>query len=177
MKKSIDALPSLLESLQSRARALGLTDTAWAARAGIRKETLSRIRARSSCDFTTLQSLAEAVGAGIGVLDNPAAGLAGGGRFPERFNRDDEDRLLELCASGDLEVQRWRRLGSPIFVAGLAVMVASLRESERRSLLELAEQLHAGSSQVEVFAEWLEQSPVRPSRFLPMLSMRLNGAA
>ena len=55
------------------------------------------------------------------------------------------------------------------FMAGLAVMLASVPEFDRRSLLDLAEALQAGSSQVEVFALWLERSPLRPSRFLPML--------
>jgi hypothetical protein len=64
-------------------------------------------------------------------------------------------------------------------MAGLAVMVASVSEPEfdRRSLLELAEALHAGSSQVGVFGMWLERSPIRPSRFLPMLSAGLRHAA
>ena len=48
-------------------------------------------------------------------------------------------------------------------------MLASVPEFDRRSLLDLAEALQAGSSQVEVFALWLERSPLRPSRFLPML--------
>jgi hypothetical protein len=54
-------------------------------------------------------------------------------------------------------------------MAGLAVMVASVPEFDRRSLLDLPEALYAGSSQVEVFAQWLERSQVHPSRFLPML--------
>jgi len=41
--------------------ALGLTDTAWANRAGVWKETLSRLRRREACDFETLRSLAHAV--------------------------------------------------------------------------------------------------------------------
>jgi hypothetical protein len=51
-------------------------------------------------------------------------------------------------------------------------MIASVWGLDRRALLDLAEQLHAGSSQVGVFAPWLERSPVRPSRFLPMLAMQ-----
>jgi hypothetical protein len=85
------------------------------------------------------------------------------------FDREYEDQLLDLCASGDVEPERWRRHGPAFFMAGLAVMLASVPEFDRRSLLVLAEALHPGSSQVEVFAHWLKRSPVRPSRFLPTL--------
>jgi hypothetical protein len=86
------------------------------------------------------------------------------------------EQLLDLCASRDIDPKLWRRQGPAFFMAGLAVMVASVPEFDRRSLLDLAEALHAGSSQVEVFALWLERSPVRPSRFLPMLLARSRHA-
>src|ERR1700676_3851797 len=176
MKKSTP-LSSVIESLERMARTSGYTDTEWAARAGIRKETLSRLRGRRSCDFATLQALAEAVGADIGVVDDQATRSAAEDRFPEQVDRAYEERLLELCASGDFDLQRWRRMGPPFFMAGLAVMAASSAEFDRRSLLDLAEGLHVGSSRVEVFESWLEGSPVRPSRFLPMLAARLRRAA
>lgn len=47
------------------ARALGLTETAWADRAHLCKETLSRLRRRQTCDFESLRALAEAVGAAV----------------------------------------------------------------------------------------------------------------
>jgi hypothetical protein len=95
------------------------------------------------------------------------------GRFPARFDREYEEQLLDLCASGEMEPRRWLNCGPAFFMAGLAVMFASVPEFDRRALLDLAETLHAGSSQVGVFSLWLEGSPVRPSRFLPML---LGGA-
>jgi hypothetical protein len=98
------------------------------------------------------------------------------GRFPARLDREYEEQLLDLCASGEFEAQRWRHHGPAFFMAGLAVMVASVPEFDRRSLLDLAEALHAGSSQVGVFALWLERSPIRPSRFLPMLLAKLHHA-
>lgn len=177
MKKSTTQLSVVLESLQRRARALGITDTEWAARAGIRKETLSRLRGRPSCDFATLQALARAVGASVDVIDGNTPGSTQDGRFPALLDREYEEQLLDLCASGDVEPKRWRHCGPPFFMAGLAVMIASLPEFDRRSLLDLAEALHAGSSQVGVFALWLERSPVRPSRFLPMLLAGLRHAA
>ena len=177
MKRSTPHLRSVLDTLEQKARGLGLTDTRWAARAGIRKETLSRLRGRRSCDFETLQSLARAVGATVNVIDEKAPGSTADGRFPAKFDRDYEELLLDLCASGEFTLERWRRLGPAFFMAGLAVMVASTPEFDRRSLLDLAEDLHAGSSQVGVFALWLERSPVRPSRFLPMLVAGLRRAA
>jgi hypothetical protein len=177
MKRSTTHLRSVLDILEQKARGLGLTDTEWAARAGIRKETLSRLRARRSCDFATLQRLARVVGASVTVIDDNAPGLTADGRFPAKFGREYEEQLLDLCISGDLQPARWRPHGPAFFMAGLAVMAASVPEFDRRSLLDLAESLHAGSSQVGVFALWLERSPVRPSRFLPMLLAGLRRAA
>jgi len=93
-------------------------------------------------------------------------------RFPARVDREFEDRLLALCASEDLRLEHWRHLGSDFFMSGLAVMIASTPGFDRRALLDLAERLQPGSTQVAVFAEWLRCSPVRPSRFLPMLDAR-----
>jgi len=177
MKKSITDLRSVLDILEHKVRALELTDTEWATRAGIRKETLSRLHSRRSCDFATLQALAGVVGARVGVIDGNMPGSTEDGRFPARLDREYEEQLLDLCASGDLEPARWRHCGPAFFMAGLAVMVASVPEFDRRSLLDLAEALHAGSSQVGVFALWLERSPVRPSRFLPMLLAGMRHAA
>lgn len=177
MKRSTSHLRSVLAILEQKARGLGLTDAQWAARAGIRKETLSRLRGRRSCDFATLQTLARVVGASVSVIDENAPGLTADGLFPAKFDRDYEEQLLDLCASGEFTPARWRHHGPAFFMAGLAVMMASVPEFDRRSLLDLAEGLHAGSSQVGVFALWLERSPVRPSRFLPMLVAGLSRAA
>ena len=177
MNKSINSLSQLLKKLESKARSLGFTDTQWAARAGIRNETLSRLRSRQSCDFATLQTLAQVVGATLDVIDASTLELTEDGRFPAQLGREYEEQLLDLCASGDLEPNRWRELGPGFFMAGLAVMVASVPEFDRCSLLNLAEALHAGSSQVGVFALWLDRSPVRPSRFIPMLLAGMRRAA
>jgi hypothetical protein len=55
-------------------------------------------------------------------------------------------------------------------------MLASVDGFDRRGLLDLAEILHPGSSQVGVFALWLERSPIQPSRFLPPLADRRRAA-
>ncbi len=175
MQKSISGVRAVLDVLTDKARKLGFNDADWAVRAGIRKETLSRLKSRRSCDFSTLQSLAEVVGASIGVLDEGVPSVTSG-QFPAAIDRDYEEKLFELCASGDLNPERWRRVGGPFFLAGLAVMLASVDGFDRRGLLDLAEILHPGSSQVGVFALWLERSPIQPSRFLPPLADRRRAA-
>jgi hypothetical protein len=166
-----------LAALTRQARALGLTDTEWANRARVRKETLSRLRRRQTCDFETLRSLAQVVGARLGVLDVQVPGSTPDGHFPVSVNRDYEERLVELCASGSLELARWMSAGPRFFMAGLAVMLASAQDRDRRGLLALAEQLHPGASEPAVFNRWLERSSVRPSRFLPLLDTQLAHAS
>jgi DNA-binding phage protein len=177
MSKSTTPLLETLSALTRQARALGLTDTQWANRAGVRKETLSRLRHRQSCDFETLQSLAQAVGARLGVLEVQTPDATADGHFPAGVDREYEDRLVELSVSGDLDPGRWIAAGPRFFMAGLAVMVASVRNSDRRALLGLAERLHPGASEVAVFNRWLERSPLRPTRFLSQLDARAAHAA
>jgi len=177
MSKSTGALAQTVAALTCRARALGLTDTAWANRAGLWKETLSRLRSRETCDFETLRSLAHAVGARLGVLEMPAPDSTPDGHFPARVDREYEDRLLELCASGELDAARWASAGPRFFMAGLAVMLASARPHDRRGLLALAERLHPGAGEVAVFDRWLTRSPLRPTRFLSLLGARPAHAA
>src|SRR5260370_20016274 len=106
MKKSITDLRSVLDILEFKARALELTDTDWAARAGIRKETLSRMRGRKSCDFATLQALAEVVGTRVTIEDQSGPDSGPDARFPTRVDREYEEHLLALCGSGDLNPAR-----------------------------------------------------------------------
>jgi hypothetical protein len=169
MERSTELLADTLATLTTQARALGLSDTGWAARAGVRKETLSRLRHRRSCDFETLRLLAEAVGARLGVVEVHAPDSTADGHFPTGLDRDYEDRLVELSVSGDVDPGRWAGMGPRFFMAGLAVMLASAVNGDRRRLLDLAERLHPGASEVAVFNRWLERSPLRPTRFLPLV--------
>jgi hypothetical protein len=168
-------LALLLTDLTQRARALGLTDAAWAARAGMPKETLSRLRRRSTCDYSSLKSLATAVGAKLAVTD--ATRRTGSRHMVARVDRDYEERLAGLCASRNLDADYWLGFGPGFFMAGLAVMLASTRDFDRRALLALAEELHPGASEPAVFARWLASSPLRPSRFLPLVAAQLAYAA
>ena len=169
-------LPEILSALTRQARALGLTDTAWADRAQLRKETLSRLRRRQTCDFESLRALAQAVGARLVVLDMQSPGTTPDGHFPAEVGRDYEDRLVELCASGNLDPDRWARMGPRFFMAGVAVMLASTDGRDRRRLLALAEQLQPGASEPAVFNRWLERSALRPTRFLSLLDARVPHA-
>lgn len=168
MSKST-TLKYLLDTLTRDARREGLTDAAWAGRAGLCKESLSRLRRRDTCDFATLHALAEAVGTRVDVRPAPTAGRSQDGHFPAEVNRDLEERLADLCARDESDPNRWIALGPPFFMAGLVVMLAGAPGHDRPALLELAEQLHPGASEPAVFARWLERSPVRPCRFLPIV--------
>jgi hypothetical protein len=170
-------MAEILSTLTRQARALGLTDSEWAGRAGVRKETLSRVRSRQTSDFETLCSLAHAVGARLGVLDMRRPDSTSDGHFPAHVDRDYEEQLVALCASGSLERVRWASAGPYFFMAGLAVMLAGVQGQDRRGLLALAEQLHPGAIEPAVFTRWLADSPVRPARFLPLVEQRGARAA
>ena len=177
MNKAISNLSTLLDDLTQAARARGLNDTQWAARAGLRKETLSRLRRRSSCDFRTLLVLANVVDVRLGTVDETLPVLTHDGNFPAELDREYEEKLLKLCASRSLTPQRWAAAGPRFFMAGLAVMVAGMAGFDRRGLLSLAEHLCPGASEPAVFARWLKRSPLRPARFLPMLDRSVKHAA
>lgn len=177
MPKSTPSISTLRDTLTGEARRLGLTDAGWAARAGVRKETLSRLRRRQTCDFATLSALAKAVGAELGVVAAAIPEVTPDGHFPLEAGREYEERLVELCRSRVLEVSRWKALGPAFFMAGLAVMLASEPGFDRRGLLALAESMHPGASEPAVFSRWLERSPMRPSRFLPLLHAGTRHAA
>ena len=168
---------TLLGDLSLEARRRGLNDASWCRAAGVRKETLSRLRKRTNCDFATLSSLAGAVGARLGVLSATTVETTPDGHFPAVVDREYEQRLADLVASGNYDTNAWRSAGPGFFVAGLAVLAAGLNGFDRRRLLALAEQLHPGSSSPEALALWLARSPVRPSRFAPMLRQRVRHAA
>ena len=93
------------------------------------------------------------------------------------LTREQEERLLNLCASGDFRPTRWKRAGEPRMLAGVAAMLASLDVFDRTRLFALAESLHPGMGTFEGYSKWLETSPVRLSRFMPMLRARLKERA
>ena len=152
----------LLDLLRPAATRLFGNDRRWAEACELPPETLSRLRKRESCDLRTLATLASAVGYTLAVAPKASALAA-------PFSRAKEEHLLDLCASGNHDAAAWRQHGDGFFLGGLAAMLASARGFDRRRYLALAEELHPGITQPEVFDQWLEKSPLRPARFLPML--------
>ncbi len=111
----------------------------------------------------------------MGTLADPNA--ASHGDFPAALDREYEARLLRLAAARPRDFEAWCAAGPGFFMAGLAVMLASVRGEDRRGLLDLAERLYPGASEPEVFTRWLRLSPLRPSRFLPLFEMEARRAA
>jgi len=159
----------LLAQMSKAAKAMFSTDSNWAKASGLPKETLSRLKRNPSCDLQTLAALART--AGYTLLAVPAS-VQGGEHMPDKFDRESEDNLLDLCASGNVDPDAWRAHGPGFFMGGLAVLLASARGFERERYLRLAETLHPGVSTPEVFAMWLQRSPLRAGRFLPMARRR-----
>lgn len=171
MKMSIQlANPGmLLEQMSPAAKAKFSTEGNWAKAAGLTKETLSRLKKQASCDLSTLGALAQT--AGFTLAPVPQAAQAGE-HIPGQYGREYEEQLLDLSASGSVDPNTWRAHGPAFFMGGLAVMLASAGGFAREPYLRLAETLHPGVSTPEVFGLWLRNSPVRPSRFLPLARKR-----
>lgn len=165
-----EKLPAtLLDQMQSAAKQKFKTLSGWAQASGVPKETLSRLKMKSSCDLRTLAALANAVDYTILAAPKVAASRS---HFPQELSRDKEMELLALAASGDTAVETWQQHGPSFFVGGLAVLLACARGFDREKYMRLAEELHPGVTNPEVFAQWLESSPVRAARFLPMARKR-----
>lgn len=94
---------------------------------------------------------------------------------PKPVDRKAEEKLVRLCVGGDYRPSRWRRAGDRRTMAGIAVMLASQPDFDRPRFLALAEALYPGMSTVEVFGPWLKSSPVRASRFMPLVVAALAG--
>lgn len=172
MNKSINitTLPGqLLGQMQAVAKQKFKNLRGWAEASGVPQETLSRLKAKPSCDLRTLNALAQAAGYQIAVIPKTADN---GSHFPQELSRDMEMDLLALAASGNTEVDVWKQHGPSFFLGGLAVLLASGRGFDREKYMRLAEELHPGISNHEVFAKWLESSPIRAARFLPMARKR-----
>jgi hypothetical protein len=156
----------LLQALSARARQAGLNDRQWAARAGLRPETLSRVKRRGHCDSATLNALARACGTALAL--EPAS--SPDGLFPASFGRDEEEALLQLALSGNRDAALWRQLGPQFFMAGFALFLSTAGETNREAYCILAEELHPGITSQNAFRRWLQGAPVKAARFLPLLA-------
>jgi len=167
-------LQDLLAAMTRQARTRGLSDREWAATAGLRHETLCRVKRRGTCDAATLEALARGCGLELALRapgpSQDATDSAANQLFPAHLSRDMEERLLTLCAHGDVDAAHWRAIGPSFFVAGVANLVASANGLDPDGrYARLAESLHPGVRSLEAFRLWLTRSPVKPARFLPML--------
>lgn len=164
----------LVGQMTQAAKAKFTSAANWAKASGLPKETLSRLKTQPSCDLRTLGALAKSVGFTLVAVREAKQGAD---HLPDRFDRDYEDNLLDLAASGNVDPHHWRAQGPGFFMGGLAVMLASTKGFERERYLRLAEALHPGVTTPEVFDAWLRKSPLRASRFLPMVKRRRRLAA
>jgi len=167
-------LAQLLDEMQAQADARGWKAYDWAARAQVRPETLSRLRRRGNCDLRTLRRLAGVLGLTLRLAN---AADDAGTLLPGRYDRDFEERLLELAASRNTDPARWRETGPGFFMGGFAVMLSSDPHFDRSAYLGLGDRLHPGISSPEAFGVWLALTPLRPYRFMPMLNERMRHAA
>jgi hypothetical protein len=176
MQESTSGLSDLLNTLTAAARQAGWSDAEWARRSGMPKETLCRLRSRSTCDFATLDALARSVGATLTVQER-AGKTSANGLWPAVVDRQLEQRLVDVLGTRTTRPEDWRPFGPPFFLAGLAVTLASVPALRRREYLDLAEALHPGATEPQVFAKWLAETPLPPSRLLPMLEAGFRSAA
>ena len=176
MYKSMTPIAILLADLTTAARRKGWSDAEWSRRSGVPKETLCRLRSRTTCDFATLDALAGSAGVKLEVSEAKSA-ASPDGLWPSKVNRALEAQLVQLAATRSTQPDEWRQFGPAFFLAGLAVMLASVGGFDRTKFLELAEALHPGAAEPRVFARWLAETPLPPSRFLPMLREEHRRAA
>lgn len=177
MPKSTNPVQALLRALSGAARDAGWSDAEWARRSGLPKETLCRLRSRSNCDVATLSALSNALGKQLSAVDRPMGRRHASGLWPTVVDRRLEARLIDLVRSGSTAEAQWQELGPAFFLAGLAVVLASVPGFDRRRYLDLAESLHPGASEPRVFAKWLADTPLPPARLLPMTQSQVNDAA
>lgn len=170
----VRTLSHLLDEMQAQASARGWKAYDWAARAQVRPETLSRLRRRGNCDLQTLQRLAGVLSLTLKLAEAEAHA---GTLLPKRYDRGFEEQLLELAASRNTDLERWRKTAPGFFMGGFAVMLSCDPHFDRPAYLALGDQLHPGVSSPEAFGMWLKQSPLRPYRFMPMLKERMRHAA
>lgn len=177
MQSASTGLSQLLAELSAGARSQQLNDSAWARLAGVPKESLSRLRQRQDCNWQTVERLAGALGMQLHAGPHRNAALQPDGHMPTTLDRSDEERLRQLSASGELAPAVWRTHGPAFFMAGLAVLLAGSRGFDRNGLLHLAETLHPGMSEPEVFGLWIKRTPLEPSRFFAQLDQETAHAA
>ena len=88
-------------------------------------------------------------------------------RFPA--TRENEEKLVKLCAHVGPVPEIWRNLGDPDFLSGLAVWLSGHTGFDRGLYLALAEALKPGASDVEAFQAWHSRYGPGAARFFAAL--------
>ncbi len=140
------------------------------------KNRLGPVLARAALERVAIMRHGRTV-AYLVPADSGASRRTAGSGHRRSLDRHEEERLVRLCAGGDLRPTRWMRAGDRRLLAGVATMLASQPEFPRMRLLALAERLHPGMSTPELFARWLETAPVKAARLLPMVRAEMRRAA
>jgi hypothetical protein len=168
-------LQQTLARLVIAARRQGLNDHDWAIAAGIRPETLSRLRQRQDCDLATLVKIARAAQCTL-TLDAHMQGesmVSKDGLFPAKLSLR-EERAIASLACREASYQRsldkaraaWLAMGPGYFMAGVALLASRALPHGRVRLVELATALHPGITVAKVFAHWRAHTPVPAENLL-----------
>lgn len=97
--------------------------------------------------------------------------LAARRRFPLRLSREEEVRLAAL-AVGPFTPAAFRATGyADVFVAGVAIALATDRALPRDRLLALARTLAPGIATADGYRRWLQASPIRLARFFKLVDI------
>lgn len=118
-------LQPLLRRPRTAAQARGLNDRQWAGAAGTPPETLARLKSRTDCDLATLVALAGVVGHAVQIAPLPERIM------PKTYRRKMETALCALCTDQTYDLLAWQKAGPRYFLAGLAVMLAGMREMDQ----------------------------------------------
>ncbi|MGZ5651394.1 MAG: type II toxin-antitoxin system Phd/YefM family antitoxin, partial [Usitatibacter sp.] len=113
------------------------------------KGRLGDVLARAALGPIAIERHGRVVAYLVPALDPAQAPLPSSRRKRRSLGRVEEERLLELCASGDFRPSRWERAGDRELLAGIAALLASVDMFDRTRLFALAERLKPGMSTME----------------------------
>jgi DNA-binding transcriptional ArsR family regulator len=83
--------------------------------------------------------------------------------------RQRERSLVELCAYVPPDAGLWRNFGDPVFLAGVAVILAGHAGFDRAGYLALAQSLSAGATRLEQHEAWHARNRPNLPRLFSMI--------
>jgi hypothetical protein len=105
------------------------------------------------------------------VTAKALSALAARRRFPTRLSREEEVRVAAL-ANGPFTPAAFRITGfSDVFLAGVAMALATDRSLPRERLLGLARTLAPGIVTADGYRRWLQASPIRLARLFKLVDV------